>query len=63
MIDRQHGHLVMCCDTCGEIREAEPGVDACPAFFDAFIEGAKAEGWKPYKVGNEWRHACPECEV
>jgi hypothetical protein len=66
--DRQHGRLSMLCDYCGEPREAEADVDACSAFFDAFIEGAKAEGWQIANVGGkwhgaaeEWLHVCPDC--
>lgn len=64
-LDKQHGRLLMLCNACDEMFEAPADVDACPAFFDAFIESAKAEGWT-FRRGkeqglNEWEHYCPDC--
>jgi hypothetical protein len=61
-LDRQHGRLIMCCDTCGETREGDQGE------FDAFIEGTKRDGWKMRKIGagregHDWVHACPDCDL
>jgi hypothetical protein len=50
MLDRQHGRLVVECDSCGETREQEDANDMRYAF-DAFIQGAKADGWKIGKFG------------
>ena len=54
MLDRQHGCLVIECDSCGDLYEGDGAEDASPAFFDAFIAGAKQEGWKMQPVGNDW---------
>lgn len=59
--DRQHGKPILICDDCGEDYEGRSDDDACPAFWDAFIEGAKANGWRIYHDGDEWRHRCPGC--
>ena len=63
MLDRQHGRLVIECDSCGDLYEGDGAEDASPAFFDAFIAGAKQEGWKMQPVGNDWVHTCPACQA
>lgn len=56
-LDRQHGNIIFSCDSCGETREA--GSDD---FTDAW-NAAKGDGWKAQKIGKDWVHACPACEV
>ena len=60
-IDKQYGKPVMVCDDCGEGYEGPSDASACPAFWDAFIEGAKAEGWRIYQEDGEWCHRRPGC--
>lgn len=54
MIDRQHGKVLIECDTCDEVFEGESGD------FDAVWAAAKAAGWKTRKIGSEWVHGCPK---
>lgn len=58
MIDRQHGHLIFICDSCEAQFAGEQGQE-----FDQVWSAAKAEGWKAQKIGAEWIHACPDCEL
>ena len=57
MIDRQGGDIVFECDTCGEVLESGT------ADFGSAWNYAKREGWRARKIGTEWVHACPKCEV
>jgi hypothetical protein len=56
MIDRQHGCIVICCDTCDEefegLKESE---------FEILWNTAKFEGWRSRKLNGEWFHSCPKC--
>jgi Fe2+ or Zn2+ uptake regulation protein len=56
-LDRQYGHVIMCCDSCGETLEGDQGE------FDEFIAQAKRAGWRIRKIGGEWAHDCPDCTV
>jgi hypothetical protein len=57
-LDRQSDLISMCCDDCGDTYSVEHADDD----FQAFIAGAKAEGWRIYKSGDEWLHRCPDCQ-
>jgi hypothetical protein len=57
-IDRQHSRLVFSCDSCDATFEGSPDDDFVHAW-----AAAKAEGWKARKIGKEWVHACPDCEL
>ncbi len=54
-ITRDNGEVVFNCDKCPEI--VETGEED---FQEAFA-GAKSEGWRAVKIGNEWEHRCPTC--
>lgn len=58
MIDRQHGRILFECDSCPETFEGGKGET-----FEEVWARAKDEGWKARKVGHDWAHGCPECEV
>ncbi len=58
MIDRQGGKIVVECDSCDETIDG-PEDDG----WEALWSRAKAEGWKARKIGHDWVHGCPECEV
>ena len=58
MIDRQHGRVIIECDSCDEIFEGERGED-----FMVVLGAAKEDGWKVRKVVGEWIHGCPKCGV
>lgn len=53
-IEREGRQVTFCCDTCPEV--SETGDD-----FHELLAEAKAEGWRVFKVGDEWCHACPDC--
>ena len=57
MIDRQHGKILIECDSCNAVFEGESDdwSEVWPA--------AKREGWKSKKIGSEWVHGCPNCGV
>ena len=57
MIDRQHGHIVIECDSCDEVFDS--GTDD---FAEAW-SAAKRDGWKTRKIANEWLHGCQKCGV
>lgn len=44
------------CDECGEMYEADAGIDIKEAW-----ELAKEIGWVCFKEDDEWRHKCDEC--
>ena len=56
-IDRQHGNISFSCDSCNDSIGTE-----LSDFVDAW-NFAKREGWKAQKIGKDWVHACPHCEV
>lgn len=56
-VDRQHGLIQISCDTCGEV------FDGKTDDWNEVWHEAKAEGWKARKIGNEWVHACADCEI
>jgi hypothetical protein len=58
MIDRQHGRILIECDSCPEVYEGEPGEE-----FTAIWAAAKREGWRTKKIGEEWVHGCGKCKV
>lgn len=55
MLERQHGEIVVECDTC----DATLATDT--ADFDEARDLLKAERWRTYKEGDVWCHACPGC--
>ena len=56
MIDRQHGKILIECDSCSEVFEGEPGEE----FADVW-SSAKRGGWRTAKIADEWLHGCPKC--
>lgn len=56
-IDRQHGKIVLECDTCDATFVGDSGE------WNEVWPKARDEGWKAAKVGNDWVHSCPEHEV
>lgn len=58
MIDRQHGKIIIECDSCNETIEGDKRQE-----FAEFWAGARREGWKTKKIANEWVHGCPKCGV
>jgi hypothetical protein len=57
MLDRQHGKIVFECDSCDAVLATET------RDFDDVLAILKREQWKAQKIGQEWIHACPECEL
>jgi ribosomal protein L37AE/L43A len=57
-IDRQSGNLIFCCDSC-DAQFKRPIEDE----FDPTWAAAKREGWRAQKIGQDWIHACPDCEI
>lgn len=57
MIDRQHGRLVLTCDSCDEEFDGDWSTDE----FDDMWDAAKLEGWAARKIAREWQHGCPDC--
>ena len=56
MIERQHGHILIECDLCGQVFEGESGE------WNEVWPLAKAEGWQAKKVDESiWMHNCPDC--
>lgn len=55
MIDRQHGKIVIECDTCDVVFHSDSR-----DFSDAW-ERAKADGWSAAKTGDIWMHGCQTC--
>lgn len=58
MIDRQHGKIVIECDSCEETFEGEEGAEFAEVWSDA-----KRSGWKTRKIADEWLHGCPRCGI
>ena len=58
MIDRQHGRILIECDSCPEVFDGEDGHD-----FPMVWARAKREGWKTWSIAGEWLHGCPKCGV
>lgn len=57
MIDRQHGKIVIECDSCDEVFSSDS------ADFNETWNEAKRDGWRTRKVADEWLHGCPKCGV
>ena len=57
MLDRQHGDIVIECDSCDEILETET------SDFGSALNLMKREGWRARKIGEDWCHFCSKCEV
>lgn len=55
MIQRDGGAIAFACDECPETYEA-----TTENFNEAWQE-VKAHGWRSFKIGTEWCHACPDC--
>jgi hypothetical protein len=61
MIDRQGGHIQICCDACDAIEESERH-----ATFQPFWVGLREAGWRSKeipksKAQSDWEHYCPKC--
>jgi hypothetical protein len=57
MIDRQHGKVLIECDSCSEVYEGDSGE------FNEVWAAAKRERWKTKKIGDQWIHGCTKCGV
>jgi hypothetical protein len=55
MIHREHGKIVIECDSCDELFEGDGDAE----FAQVWAE-AKRNGWKTRKIGAEWVHGCPK---
>jgi hypothetical protein len=55
MIDRQHGRIVIECDSCDEVFEGAS--DDWQGVWPA----ARREGWSTRKIAETWLHGCPKC--
>jgi hypothetical protein len=44
------------CDYCSKDTEVDSGGD-----WSGMLLKIKSSGWKVRKVGDEWKHMCPEC--
>lgn len=53
--ERSGGFFVLRCDECPETHDTEHS-----EFSEAWAD-AKTAGWRSFKVGTEWCHACPSC--
>lgn len=58
MIDRQHGRILIVCDSCDEVYTG-----AQDAEFADVIAAAKRDDWSVRKIAGEWLHGCPNCGV
>lgn len=58
MIDRQHGKIIIECDSCGEIFEGRDDAE-----FAQVWSAAKRDGWRSRKIGNDYVHGCPNCKI
>lgn len=56
MIDRQHGRIIIECDSCDATHDGERGEE-----FAAVWNAARQEGWTARKIAGEWLHGCPRC--
>jgi len=56
MIDRQHGRIIIECDSCDELFEGERGDN-----WDTVWAAAKHVGWTARKIADTWLHGCPKC--
>ena len=57
MIDRQHGMIVVECDSCDQVLETETDD------FETARAVMRREGWKIRKIADVWLHGCPRCGV
>ena len=57
MLDRQKGRVVFECDSCEATTESDTGD------FNEAWAAAKRDGWKARKIGADWVHACPDCNL
>ncbi len=58
MIDRQHGRILIECDSCDDVFTGGTQME-----FSDVISAAKRDGWKVGKIAKEWVHGCPKCGV
>lgn len=49
------------CDGCSETYGEESMEDGDRADGRDVWQAAREEGWRAFKVREEWRHACPSC--
>lgn len=58
MIDRQHGKVVIECDSCDETFDGEKGEE-----FTVVWASAKRDGWRTKNIAGQWLHGCPKCGI
>lgn len=56
MIDRQHGRIVIECDSCDAVFTGEHKQP-----FEEAWSMAKRDGWTTRKIADVWLHGCPDC--
>jgi hypothetical protein len=56
MIDRQHGRILVECDSCDTVIEGPKGAE-----FQELWTAAKEDGWRSKQIGSTWIHSCPGC--
>lgn len=57
MVTKLYGDVVFECDSCDETFET------AQADWNSAWNMAKRDGWKARKIGNEWSHTCPACNI
>jgi predicted RNA-binding Zn-ribbon protein involved in translation (DUF1610 family) len=57
LIDRQHGKVIVECDSCDAVLDTEQF-----EFTDA-RQVMQREGWRIRKIAEVWLHGCPKCGV
>lgn len=57
MIDRQHGKIIIECDSCEAVFDNESN-----EWKDVWAMASR-EGWTAKKIGKDWVHGCPKCGV
>ena len=58
MIDKQHGKILIECDSCNETFEGGSSEE-----FAVVWAAAKRDGWRTRKIADEWLHGCGKCGV
>ena len=57
-IDRQGNRILFECESCDEVFKSDEDAE----FSDAW-SAARRDGWRTKKIGSDWVHACPACDV
>lgn len=57
-IDKQHGRIMIECDSCNEVFTGGADVE-----WEETWAAAKHDGWKARKIAGEWLRSCPACKA